>query len=87
MKTGAFYLTNIKGYPYLEIERIKNVLTSSKDDVQKRGIGTKKNYIRLKYATKHYTKSNGENIPQTNYGINYLQNIVMEFSKKPKIII
>ena len=25
--------------------------------------------------------------PQTNYGINYLQNIVMEFSKAPKIII
>lgn len=86
MKTGAFYLTNIKGYPYLEIGRIKNVLTSSKDDVQKRGIEQRKT-IRLKYATKHYTKSNGENIPQTNYGINYLQNIVMEFSKTPKIII
>lgn len=49
----------------------------------KRGALEQRKTIRLKYATKHYTKSNGENIPQTNYGINYLQNIVMEFSKTP----
>lgn len=57
LKTGAFYLTNIEGYPYLEIERIKNGLTSSKDDVQKRGIGTKENYtIKICYKALHKIK-------------------------------